>query len=35
VEAAVDGALADGLRTADLGGGARTEDAVGAVLERL
>ncbi len=35
VELAVDAALADGLRTADLGGSASTEDAVQAVLEHL
>ena len=35
VESAVDRALADGLRTADLGGDADTETATTAVLERL
>jgi len=35
VQAAVDGALADGLRTADLGGDADTETATQAVLDRL
>jgi tartrate dehydrogenase/decarboxylase/D-malate dehydrogenase len=35
VELAVDAALADGLRTADLGGSATTEDAVQAVLRHL
>jgi 3-isopropylmalate dehydrogenase len=35
IEAAVDAALAEGLRTADLGGTAGTEEATGAVLERL
>lgn len=35
VESAVDRALADGLRTADLGGSATTEDAAQAVLSHL
>jgi 3-isopropylmalate dehydrogenase len=35
VELAVDAALADGLRTADLGGSASTEDATRAVLAHL
>jgi 3-isopropylmalate dehydrogenase len=35
IETAVDGALADGLRTADIGGDAATEDALQAVLDRL
>jgi len=35
VELAVDAALADGLRTADLGGSATTEDATAAVLGHL
>ena len=35
VESAVDGALADGLRTPDLGGSADTEQATRAVLEQL
>jgi 3-isopropylmalate dehydrogenase len=35
VDSAIDGALADGLRTADLGGSATTDDATGAVLEHL
>ena len=35
VESAVDRALEDGLRTADLGGDATTEDATRAVLEHL
>ncbi len=35
VEAAVDAALADGLRTADLGGSATTAEATDAVLRRL
>ena len=35
VESAVDRALAEGLRTADLGGTATTEEATAAVLERL
>src|SRR5436309_5987186 len=35
VESAVDRALADGLRTADLGGGASLEDATRAVLSNL
>ncbi len=35
VELAVDTALSDGLRTADLGGQARTEDALQAVLQHL
>jgi 3-isopropylmalate dehydrogenase len=35
VEAAVDAALGDGLRTADLGGDATTDAAVGAVLGKL
>jgi 3-isopropylmalate dehydrogenase len=35
VEAAVDGALRDGLRTADLGGSATTAEATQAVLARL
>jgi 3-isopropylmalate dehydrogenase len=35
VEAAVDAALADGVRTADLGGGATTDQATEAVLQRL
>ncbi len=35
VESAVDGALGDGLRTADLGGDATTEDATRAVLAHL
>jgi 3-isopropylmalate dehydrogenase len=35
VEAAVEGALADGLRTADLGGSAGTEQASSAVLAKL
>jgi 3-isopropylmalate dehydrogenase len=35
VEAAVDAALADGLRTPDLGGAAGTAEATRAVLTRL
>ena len=35
VESAVDRALAEGLRTPDLGGGARTAEATRAVLEHL
>jgi 3-isopropylmalate dehydrogenase len=35
VESAVDRALAEGLRTADLGGGATTEQATQAVLANL
>jgi 3-isopropylmalate dehydrogenase len=35
VESAVDRALADGLRTADLGGSATTADATRAVLQHL
>ena len=35
VESAIDRALADGLRTADLGGSASTEDATRAVLSNL
>jgi 3-isopropylmalate dehydrogenase len=35
IESAVDGALADGLRTRDLGGEAGTADATRAVLQRL
>ncbi len=35
LESAIDRALEDGLRTPDLGGGATTEDAVGAVLSNL
>jgi 3-isopropylmalate dehydrogenase len=35
VESAVDGALAEGLRTADLGGTASTADATQAVLKHL
>jgi 3-isopropylmalate dehydrogenase len=35
VDAAVDGALSAGLRTADLGGTATTSEATRAVLERL
>jgi 3-isopropylmalate dehydrogenase len=35
IESAVDGALADGLRTRDLGGEAGTADATQAVLQRL
>jgi 3-isopropylmalate dehydrogenase len=35
VELAVDAALADGLRTADLGGSATTEDALQAILTHL
>jgi 3-isopropylmalate dehydrogenase len=35
IESAVDRALADGLRTADLGGGATTEQATQAVLKHL
>jgi 3-isopropylmalate dehydrogenase len=35
IEAAVDGALEDGLRTGDLGGSATTDEATDAVLERL
>jgi 3-isopropylmalate dehydrogenase len=35
IESAVDGALADGLRTRDLGGEAATADAIRAVLQRL
>jgi 3-isopropylmalate dehydrogenase len=35
VELAVDATLADGLRTADLGGSASTQDALNAVLEHL
>ncbi len=35
LESAIDGALADGLRTADLGGAATTDDATGAVLDHL
>ena len=33
--AAFEGALADGVRTADLGGAATTDDFTHAVLERL
>ena len=35
VESAIDSALEDGLRTADLGGEATTEDATRAVLANL
>ena len=35
VESAVDGALADGLRTPDLGGDASTAEATRAVLQHL
>jgi 3-isopropylmalate dehydrogenase len=35
VESAVDSALAEGLRTADLGGTATTEEATQAVLRHL
>ena len=35
VESAVDGALADGLRTPDLGGSAGTAEATQAVLKHL
>jgi 3-isopropylmalate dehydrogenase len=35
IESAVDGALADGLRTRDLGGEAGTAEATRAVLQRL
>ncbi|MEI6663561.1 MAG: 3-isopropylmalate dehydrogenase [Actinomycetes bacterium] len=35
VESAVDSAIADGVRTADLGGAATTDDATQAVLQRL
>jgi 3-isopropylmalate dehydrogenase len=35
IESAVDGALADGLRTRDLGGTAGTAEATQAVLQRL
>jgi 3-isopropylmalate dehydrogenase len=35
IEAAVDAALADGLRTPDLGGGAGTADATRTVLAQL
>src|SRR5439155_8468561 len=35
IESAVDRALADGLRTPDLGGGATTEQATRAVLQHL
>ena len=35
VDAAIDGALGDGLRTPDLGGDASTDDATAAVLSRL
>jgi isocitrate/isopropylmalate dehydrogenase len=35
LESAIDGALAAGLRTADLGGAATTDDATGAVLDHL
>jgi 3-isopropylmalate dehydrogenase len=35
IESALDHALADGLRTADLGGDATTEDATTAVLRHL
>jgi 3-isopropylmalate dehydrogenase len=35
VESAVEGALAEGLRTPDLGGGANTEQATKAVLEKI
>jgi 3-isopropylmalate dehydrogenase len=35
LESAVDGALADGLRTPDLGGSAGTGEATEAVIERL
>ena len=35
VESAIDRALEDGLRTADLGGEATTEDATRAVLANL
>jgi 3-isopropylmalate dehydrogenase len=35
VESAVDRALADGLRTADLGGSATTAEAAQAVLNHL
>jgi 3-isopropylmalate dehydrogenase len=35
VESAVDQALADGLRTADLGGSATTAEATKAVLQHL
>ena len=35
IESAVDRALEDGLRTADLGGKATTEEATGAVLAKL
>jgi 3-isopropylmalate dehydrogenase len=35
IEAAVEAALADGLRTADLGGSATTAEATGAVLSKL
>ena len=35
LESAIDRALEDGLRTADLGGEATTEDAVQAVLANL
>jgi 3-isopropylmalate dehydrogenase len=35
VESAVDRALADGLRTPDLGGGATTAEATSAVLKHL
>src|SRR3954451_14643361 len=35
IETAVDGALADGLRTGDIGGSATTDEATDAVLRRL
>jgi 3-isopropylmalate dehydrogenase len=35
IDRAIDGALADGLRTRDLGGKATTEQATPAVLDRL
>jgi 3-isopropylmalate dehydrogenase len=35
IDGAIDGALADGLRTADLGGEASTREATDAVLARL
>jgi isocitrate/isopropylmalate dehydrogenase len=35
LESAIDNALDSGLRTADLGGEATTEDATGAVLSYL
>jgi 3-isopropylmalate dehydrogenase len=35
VESAVDRALAEGLRTSDLGGGASTSEATDAVLQHL